>query len=225
MRESSNPFTLVVFAVDAALCVLGFDQVGFASRVAPADGEAVEGGGTGIEPAVFQAKAKQPFAGCAEIPARGAGVPGPARRTLAALRRADIRRENEGLRLIAIRVARLGQEQAQELPPLALPPTLEAGQGQPDGGVGVLSAVFAEALTVAAEIAGAVLGRIGRIKELYQPVLAVDEAGERAAQLCERESMRSPSPRGLPSAYQALGYQRPLKLLSAARPSSSDRAR
>ena len=59
MRESSNPFTLVVFAVDAALCVLGFDQVGFASRVAPADGEAVEGGGTGIEPAVFQAKANE----------------------------------------------------------------------------------------------------------------------------------------------------------------------
>ena len=42
MRALSNPFALVVFAVDAALCVLSFDQVRLAAGVAPADADESE---------------------------------------------------------------------------------------------------------------------------------------------------------------------------------------
>ena len=46
----------------------------------------------------------------------------------------------------------------------------------------------------------------------------------KAAQVCGRASMRSPSPRASPFSRQARRYQRPLKALSAARPICSESA-
>ena len=65
------------------------------------------------------------------------------------------------------------QQHVKKRFPFTLPPAPQAGQRKPYGRVGVLPAVFPEALAVAAEIAGAVLTRVWRRKELYDAVLPI----------------------------------------------------
>ena len=69
-----------------------------------------------------------------------------------------------------------GQQHFQYLIPVVRASLPKGGDGKPYRAVGVLPAVFAFALAVAAYIADtALIGGLGRAKELYDGVFSVDE--------------------------------------------------
>ena len=153
-----------------------------------------------IESPVSHAQPQQLPRHRAEVPARRARVPCPARKSLVPPRRADIRREHEGFSLIDALIVRLRQQRFKHRRALGAFPKAQRRNGEPYCPMGVLPAVFAEALAVAGDIAGAALTvGVRRIEQLYEPVLSVPEPEQRrihcrsGARLCPEARQHRPA--------------------------------
>lgn len=173
-------------------------------------GEIIRQAGADTDHAVPRLEAEKLLGKDSEIPARRAGIPCPAGLTGMTGAGVNICRDDKRLGHIAVQIMVFRQKAFEYRHAVICPAALKAGLREPQRRVGVLPAVFSEAGSVAADIAGiAYAAEKRRVKELDYAVFAVEQQPERAssavpafafdaseqkqAQLCAMESMRQHS--------------------------------